>query len=33
MLDEVDSSSIGQARAAPEHFQRVMRQHLGALVL
>jgi len=31
MLDELDSSSIGQARAALEHFQRVMHQHLSAL--
>jgi hypothetical protein len=32
MVDELDSSTIGQAHAAPEHFQRVMRLHLSALV-
>jgi hypothetical protein len=32
MRDEPDSSRIGQARAALEHFQRVMRQHLGTLL-
>jgi hypothetical protein len=32
MPDEFDSSGIAQAPAALEHFQRVMRQHLGAPV-
>jgi hypothetical protein len=31
-LDELDSSGLGQARAALEHFQRVMRQHVSKLV-
>jgi hypothetical protein len=31
-LDELDSSSFGLARAALEHFQAVMRQHLSSLV-
>jgi transposase len=30
--DESDSSRFGQARAALEHFQGLMRQHLRALV-
>jgi hypothetical protein len=31
-LDEPDLSRFGQARAALEHFQRVMRKHLSALI-
>jgi hypothetical protein len=31
--DESDSSRFGQARAALEHFQGLMRHHLRALVL
>jgi hypothetical protein len=32
MLDALASSGSGQARAALEHFQTVMRQHLGSVV-
>ncbi|AUX69603.1 hypothetical protein CHX26_08945 [Porphyrobacter sp. HT-58-2] len=33
MRDEHDSSRIGEARAAFAHFEGVIRQNLGALVL